>query len=123
MEWSTTVAGNLGNLNLDSLFAKMDEVFANVDHVRKLWTKFDSLVQTGSVQSYVSAHRYLRLQLGATLTEEQAMFKFVNGLKPMIRKDVLLARPATLTKAEVVAVRSEQANIAVAARVEQVVNK
>jgi hypothetical protein len=35
------------------------------------------------------------------------MFKFVNGLKPMIRKDVLLARPATLTKAEVVAVRSE----------------
>jgi hypothetical protein len=44
MEWSTTVAGNLGNLNLDSLFAKMDEVFANVDHVRKLWAKFDSLV-------------------------------------------------------------------------------
>lgn len=49
MDWSSTSAGDLNTLDLDDLFAKMDDVFADVDRVRRLQAKFDGLKQTGSI--------------------------------------------------------------------------
>lgn len=44
MDWSSTLAGNLDYLDVDDLFDKLDEVFADVDRVRRLQHKFDTLV-------------------------------------------------------------------------------
>ncbi len=50
------------------------------------------------------------------MTEGNALFKFIEGLKPAIRKDVLLAQPTTITDAEMAAERSEVANFYVSSK-------
>jgi hypothetical protein len=50
------------------------------------------------------------LQLGNIVSETNALYKFVEGLKPVIRKDVLLSQPQTVTDAIMAAERSEVAN-------------
>ena len=92
MDWSKTTPGDLQNLQYDDFMLEMEDKFQDVDRERRLQLKFAQLMQKGSVQTYCDAFRHVRLQLGdSVVTDSNALFQFVEGLKPHIRKDVLLS--------------------------------
>ena len=64
--------------------------------------KLHSLVQTRSVQDYVSAFRILCLQIPG-MTAPVKLDMFVRGLKDTIQRDVLIQRPQTFDAAVIIA--------------------
>jgi hypothetical protein len=63
-------------------------------HLRDQWF---NLSQKGTVAEYVSAFRALRLQLETT--EDEALDKFIRGLKYNTRKEILVRGPNTVDEA------------------------
>ena len=64
--------------------------FTDVDHDRKLLAKFDRLQQHNDVYSYVNAFRSVCLELGDLVTDDQKLFRFMQGLKPQVQQPVLM---------------------------------
>ena len=84
--------------------------FTDVDRERKLMSKFDRLVQTKDVYTYVSAFRQVCLELGNIVTDDQKLFRFIQGLKPEVQQHVLLQTDVrTLSEAVLLAERMQQA--------------
>jgi len=87
--------------------------FSDVDREQMLRNKLFNMKQTNSVQAYVSAFRTTMVDLGANkVTPDTAKHLFMYGLKPHIRKEVFLHRPATFGDMILLAERADQAFMA-----------
>ena len=66
--------------------ADLEAEFQDPDHDLRMRRKLHNLRQTASVQAYVAAFRSLQMELGSqALTDGEAMFGFIEGLKPAVR--------------------------------------
>ena len=84
--------------------------FKDPDHDLRIRRKIHSLKQTASVNSYIATFRMLLMELGKnSLTDGEAMFMFIEGLKPAVRHQVYVNRPSTLADAELDAERIDSA--------------
>lgn len=82
--------------------------FIPINSVIQARDKLASLVQTGSVTSYINEFRRLKLQI-PDLSHGDALDRFVRGLAKMIRVAVRSRFPATLSEAESLALAIEAA--------------
>ena len=71
------------------LRAEILAAFKPVDATRRARDALASCVQTGSVQGYIAAFRRCLVQC-TDVAAAEALDRFVRGLKPHIRKDVLV---------------------------------
>ena len=88
----------------------LESEFTDIDRDRKLLSKFDRLAQIKDVYTYVSAFRQVCLELGDLVTDDQKLFRFIQGLKPEVQQHVLLQTDVTtLSEAILLAERVQQA--------------
>lgn len=82
--------------------------FVPINAVIQARDKLASLVQTGSITSYINDFRRLKLQI-PDLSHGDALDRFVRGLNKVIRVAVRSRFPATLSEAESLALAIEAA--------------
>ena len=64
----------------------LEAEFRDPDHDLRIRRRLHSLKQTQSVNGYIAAFRMLQMELGPNaLTDGEAMFTFIEGLKPAVR--------------------------------------
>ena len=100
----------LGKLAWSDFKSELVDAFVDIDHELKLRRKLASLRQQSSVANYVKQFRQTILELGHSAPDDAALlFMFMEGLKPDVQMQVLLARPTLLTEAEQIAERADMA--------------
>jgi hypothetical protein len=89
------------------LQAELEVAFGDVDRERKLISRFSTFTQAKDLGSYISGFRSIRLELGQLITDESALWQFVSGLKPELKREVLREKHlATLSDAILAAERA-----------------
>jgi hypothetical protein len=76
----------------------MEARFQPINAEEKAWRQLMYARQTTSVSEYTSRMQLLFMQL-PDLSPQERRFRFIQGLKPVVRKEVQLREPATLEDA------------------------
>ena len=81
-----------------------------MDHELCYRRKLSTLKQTKSVQGYVAAFRGIILELGSSVPNDgDLLFRFIEGLRDEVRREVYMERPVLLEDAITLAERADSA--------------
>jgi Retrotransposon gag protein/Zinc knuckle len=94
------------SISWDDFVTHLTNNFKPPNYLQSLRDKWFNLQQTTSVSHYVSDFKAIRLQLN--VTDDEALDKFVRGLKHDVRREVVIRGPTSLEEAINVADRYDQ---------------
>lgn len=94
MTWWRSVSSEawatLGICTWSEFEKKISEQFRDLNHVLRMRRELQKLRQTGSVQAYSTAFRDVWMEIRTELSDADALFHYLNGLKEQVQGHVML---------------------------------